>query len=186
MSIKNIFNTNNGTYSSTSQNVVPYKVFHDPKKQLLTPDNKNAYDICCPKTNCKCLLLRANIATWVDLPKELLELPSNLKSLASDKSTNDHNDNELSSDSDSPLQGYWQINNMLEFENIIFSKTVEETGIKYLFCANCINCDLEPLGIHDTNENNSNDDDLIQEAGIFLLATHKGSYDIGEDVISKK
>ncbi|CAJ0650502.1 10520_t:CDS:2, partial [Entrophospora sp. SA101] len=118
--------------------------------------------------------------------KKELELPSNLKSLASDKSTNDHNDNELSSDSDSPLQGYWQINNMLEFENIIFSKTVEETGIKYLFCANCINCDLEPLGIHDTNENNSNNDDLIQEAGIFLLATHKGSYDIGEDVISKK
>ncbi|CAJ0634945.1 3264_t:CDS:2 [Entrophospora sp. SA101] len=46
---------------------------------------------------------------------------------------------------------------------------------------------LQRPEVHDTNENNSiTDNNLIQETGIFLLAAHKGSYDLGENNIHGK
>jgi len=46
------------------------------------------------------------------------------------------------------MQQYWQLSNMMAFENIGFSKTVA-TGLKYLSCADC---DTGPLGYHDTTK----------------------------------
>jgi hypothetical protein len=50
----------------------------------------------------------------------------------------------IKQDQDQPTH-YWTIDDMMKFENIGFCKTVD--GIKFLSCADC---DLGPLGYHDT------------------------------------
>lgn len=42
------------------------------------------------------------------------------------------------------LTDFWLVQNMLDFENLGFSKTVE--GKKFLICADC---EIGPLGWHD-------------------------------------
>ncbi|KAI7872091.1 Mss4 protein-domain-containing protein [Spinellus fusiger] len=56
---------------------------------------------------------------------------------------------------------FWRLGDMMEFENIGFSKTVG--SIKYLSCADC---DIGPLGYHDKNE-------PIQE---YLVSVRRARY----------
>lgn len=53
---------------------------------------------------------------------------------------------------------------MFSFENVGFSKTLNETGVKYLCCADC---ELGPLGYHDTTNNDTKE---------YLIAVDRVSY----------
>ncbi|CAG8577336.1 8653_t:CDS:2 [Diversispora eburnea] len=123
-----------------------YENFSDPPKQLITSENQNSFDIYCPDSSCKGLILRANHGILVERPKEKLRIPD--EQAYADLKTNGFNiKNDTSS---SQLQGFWQLTDMMAFENIGFSKTIIETGIKYLCCAYC---NAGPLGYHDTTAN---------------------------------
>ncbi|KAG9304299.1 hypothetical protein G9A89_019861 [Geosiphon pyriformis] len=113
---------------------VPFKDFSNPKTQLLTSDSRNALYIYCPQPTCRCLILRAKAGTWVERPKKKLNLPN-------ETTETEPSDNIRS------LQPCWRLTEMMEFENIGFSKTIGLSGIKYLSCADC---DVGPLGYHET------------------------------------
>jgi guanine nucleotide exchange factor len=67
-----------------------------------------------------------------------------------------------SSDDEALNQGFWALYDIMAFENIGVSKTID-TGIKYLCCAVC---DVGPLGYNDTKS----------EANEFLIAVDRVSY----------
>lgn len=111
-----------------------YKAIENPLEKLVNESKKNVADILCPKENCKCVILRKNAATLVERDGSKLTLPTS--SLPENAL--------LSPDQDDDIY-FWHVGNMMDFENVGFSTTVGT--IKYLSCADC---DLGPLGYHDT------------------------------------
>ncbi|KAK4057497.1 hypothetical protein OIO90_001566 [Microbotryomycetes sp. JL221] len=117
---------------------------------LTNPNNQtNTQDLYCPRPECRCLLLKAGTAKLVRSHKNDFELPElprpvNTQPLKQTQSN-----------------AYWSVDSPLSFENIGFSRnttlpinstlqtssTTSEEMIKYLICADC---DLGPLGWHDT------------------------------------
>ncbi|CAG8534684.1 5849_t:CDS:2, partial [Cetraspora pellucida] len=145
--------------------------FSDPKAQLVTADNnQNAYDIYCPQPSCRCLLLRTSFGNFVEKPKDkTVLLPSTEKLDPNGTTISKENVNWNGTNSESTSQStveYWQLTDMMAFENIGFSKTVEGSGLKYLCCADC---NIGPIGYHDTN---------AQEKE-YLLVVNRVSYDVG-------
>ncbi|RHZ58177.1 hypothetical protein Glove_375g11 [Diversispora epigaea] len=142
-----------------------YESFSDSPKQLITSENQNSFDIYCPELSCKCLILRAKHGILVERPKEKLKISdepayTDLKGFAIKNDTKNDASNDASS---SQLQGFWQLTDMMAFENIGFSKTIIETGIKYICCADC---NAGPLGYHDTTANEKE----------YLIAVNRVSY----------
>ncbi|CAG8645154.1 7555_t:CDS:2, partial [Scutellospora calospora] len=145
--------------------------FSDPKSQLVTAgNNQNAFDIYCPQPSCKCLLLRTSLGTFVERPKDKTVLPPSNEKLEQNGITNGkENINKNSTNGESTSQSiveYWQLTDMMAFENIGFSKTIEETGLKYICCADC---NIGPIGYHDTK---------AQEKE-YLIVVNRVSYDVG-------
>ncbi|KAG2233277.1 Mss4-like protein [Thamnidium elegans] len=113
-----------------------YKTIENPLEKLVNDLGKNVADILCPKENCKCVILRKNTATLVERDGAKLSLPT---------STLPEN-TLLKPDEDNDTH-FWHVGNMMDFENVGFSTTVGTT--KYLSCADC---DLGPIGYHDTTD----------------------------------
>ncbi|KAI8577690.1 hypothetical protein K450DRAFT_250408 [Umbelopsis ramanniana AG] len=100
-----------------------FTAFATPTTDLVdATNNTNLYDILCPRDNCRCLVLRKGAATLVKRdpikPLDESDVPS----------TNEH---------------FWHVGDMMDFDNVGFSKTVGDT--KFLSCADC---DVGPLGYH--------------------------------------
>ncbi|KAF1803969.1 Mss4-like protein [Mucor lusitanicus] len=110
-----------------------YKSMENPLERLVNESGKNAADVLCPKENCECVILRKNAAVLVERDGSKLALPES--SLPA---------NSLLPDDDTH---FWHVGNMMDFENVGFSTTVGTT--KYLSCADC---DLGPIGYHDTTD----------------------------------
>jgi len=143
--------------------------FTDPQS-LVTAKKQNALDIYCPQTSCKCLILRANIGTLVERPKEKLILPKGQNTtqtfeVLETSETNGKNvvEENIGEGVSPQLQGFWQLTDLMAFENIGFSKTIIETGVKYICCADC---NTGPLGYHDT----------VAKEVEYLVAVDKVSY----------
>ncbi|KAG2189744.1 hypothetical protein INT46_004805 [Mucor plumbeus] len=109
-----------------------YKSLKDPLERLVNEFGKNSADVLCPKENCKCVILRKNAATLVERDGSKLALPESTLSVNSLLDDDTH---------------FWHVGNMMDFENVGFSTTVGTT--KYLSCADC---DLGPIGYHDTSD----------------------------------
>ncbi|KAG2203048.1 hypothetical protein INT47_013264 [Mucor saturninus] len=109
-----------------------FKSIDKPLETLVNESGKNVANILCPKENCQCIILRKNTATLVERDGAKLALP-----ITSVPAT-------LLKDNDTH---FWHVSNMMDFENVGFSTTVGTT--KYLSCADC---DLGPIGYHDTTD----------------------------------
>ncbi|KAJ1807864.1 hypothetical protein LPJ75_004705 [Coemansia sp. RSA 2598] len=108
----------------------------------------NPLDIKCPKSGCRSKIIRKNAASLVyrsprlplpgiggettDAQGQTYEVPEEIASL-------------LPKDATSTDGWFWMLADMFDFENIGFSHV--DRGQKYLSCADC---DLAPLGYHDT------------------------------------
>ncbi|KAJ1913088.1 hypothetical protein IWQ60_009363 [Tieghemiomyces parasiticus] len=105
-------------------------------------DLANKHTLRCPRRGCDSLILRPGTARLVNLDgatsADLTEIPAHLLQ-----------EPQTESRDDSYRDGYWKVDNMMDFENVGFLKTLEGSGIKYLSCADC---DLAPLGFHDTRD----------------------------------
>ncbi|KAI8393660.1 Mss4-like protein [Radiomyces spectabilis] len=112
---------------------VRFDAIKNPLEELVH-SGKNAADILCPKDNCNCMIFRANTATWVERDGSKLSLPDNVLP-----------DNVGPLADDANEIHFWRVTNMMDFENVGFSKAVGP--VKYLSCADC---DIGPLGYHDT------------------------------------
>ncbi|BES96291.1 unnamed protein product [Nesidiocoris tenuis] len=95
--------------------------------ESLIEDGKNNSKITC--TRCPSKILLPQVGTYV--VKEF-NLPLMNRKAESD------------GDSFEEIKDYWQINDMYHFENIGFSKTVDDR--KYLICSDC---EIGPIGWHD-------------------------------------
>uniref|UniRef100_A0A0A9W2B6 Guanine nucleotide exchange factor MSS4 n=1 Tax=Lygus hesperus TaxID=30085 RepID=A0A0A9W2B6_LYGHE len=95
----------------------------------LISDGKNKTTILCSR--CPSKILCPQVGTYV--VKEF-----NLPSM--------HHKAENESDTAEDVKDYWQVNDMYHFENIGFSKTIDDC--KYLICADC---EIGPVGWHDLN-----------------------------------
>ncbi|ORX46530.1 Mss4-like protein [Hesseltinella vesiculosa] len=101
---------------------------------LYNPEtNKNTADIFCPKEGCRCLIIRKNTAVLVERDADKLSLPESV--LPAEANVSD----------DKEDTQFWLLKDMMDFDNVGFSKTVG--SVKFLSCADC---DLGPLGYHDT------------------------------------
>ncbi|SAM07015.1 hypothetical protein [Absidia glauca] len=89
------------------------------------------------KQGCKCVILRKNTAVLVQRDGAKLSLPET--SLPEDALVDQGKDKE-------EIQ-FWCLSEMMDFDNVGFSKTIGT--VKYLSCADC---DLGPIGYHDTAE----------------------------------
>ncbi|ORZ21164.1 Mss4-like protein [Absidia repens] len=97
--------------------------------------NKNKADLLCPKSDCQCVILRKNTAVLVQRDGDKLSLPET--SLPTDAL--------IDQDKDKDEIQFWCLADMMDFDNVGFSKTIGT--VKYLSCADC---DLGPIGYHDT------------------------------------
>ncbi|CAG2164319.1 unnamed protein product [Oppiella nova] len=88
---------------------------------LVDSEGKNSKSLSC--LNCNCLLLRPNIALLKSLPSVMVR--------------------EDSTHGLEVLSDFWMVSDMFQFENMAFSKNVED--MKYLACAEC---DIGPIGWH--------------------------------------
>ncbi|KAG0268342.1 hypothetical protein DFQ27_006965 [Actinomortierella ambigua] len=116
----------------------------------------NRFDIYCPQSTCRSLILRKKTAHIVKRPR------SNLSKEGSDQITeqeqnsipNAQGQEDVAAD---PMLSFWIVKDMMDFDNIGFTKTLP-SGIKLLACADC---DTGPLGYHDTNAASDNREYLI-------------------------
>ncbi|ORY98636.1 Mss4-like protein [Syncephalastrum racemosum] len=105
--------------------------------EKIVSENKNAADLLCPVEGCNCVIMKKDAATLVERPDNKLALPASV--LPASQELQD-----LQID-DGMETHFWRLTNMMDFENIGFSKTVD--SVKYLSCAEC---DVGPVGYHDT------------------------------------
>ncbi|KAJ1663396.1 hypothetical protein IW140_001867 [Coemansia sp. RSA 1813] len=135
----------------------------------------NPLAIGCPRTGCKCTIIRVGAATLVH--RSSIAQPSKEDTAT----TSSHGmpgigapEAELGNLCNIPDQitaligssdgWYWMLTDMMDFENVGFSHSVG--NVKYLSCADC---DLAPLGYHDT---------ALAKAGTkeFLIAADRVAY----------
>jgi len=86
-------------------------------EESFAPGETNLQGLSCPLCNCK--ILKPGLATLVE--KEIL--------LPKEKKQTENDQNEV-------INLFWKITNMMHFENIGFTNTVELKH-KYLTCADC-------------------------------------------------
>ncbi|KAJ1852738.1 hypothetical protein LPJ73_002771 [Coemansia sp. RSA 2703] len=117
---------------------------------------KNPLTIKCPKAGCRSKVIRAHAATLVQRsPRTQLPAIGATESLPS--KLPDEIAALLPADTPSSEGGwFWMLKDMMEFENIGFSHLVD--GQKYLSCADC---DLAPLGYHDTTVTDAQDKEYL-------------------------
>ncbi|KAL0073886.1 Mss4-like protein [Phycomyces blakesleeanus] len=113
---------------------VTFKSIVDPLTTIISAE-KNAADLLCPKESCNCIIMRKNTAILVERDGEKLSFPEQNLGLDIAQGTETRPEE----------THFWKLKDMMDFENIGFSKTVGT--IKYLSCADC---DIGPLGYHDT------------------------------------
>ena len=94
----------------------------------LVEEGKNRLKVTCPC--CDCAILVPKAATFIQKEQEIPHM----------KKTENPGDTELIND-------FWMVQDMFHFENIGFLKAVK--NMKYLICADC---EVGPLGWHDTND----------------------------------
>ncbi|KAJ1720616.1 hypothetical protein LPJ53_004780 [Coemansia erecta] len=117
---------------------------------------RNPLTIKCPKTGCKSKVIRAQAATLVQR-KPRTELPAIGAAEPLPSELPDEIAALLPANTSSADGGwFWMLNDMMEFENIGFSHLVD--GQKYLSCADC---DLAPLGYHDTTVAGAQDKEYL-------------------------
>lgn len=129
------------------------RYFKGGMSDLVDPkDGTNKVNLYCPRAECRCLLLRAGVGTWVQgTTKHDIELPDLPRPISAPPPKH------LPA---SQRPGYWSVSSPLAFENIGFSRDAAApppssssssasaaANIKYLTCADC---DHGPLGWHDT------------------------------------
>ncbi|KAF9406579.1 hypothetical protein BGZ76_006310 [Entomortierella beljakovae] len=135
----------------------------------------NAFDVYCPQESCRCKILLNSAATVVSREKSKLVLPqlpaiaaavstiNEVTSANEDSTTTRSNNDTTSTQSNSnistteELQLFWRVTDMMAFENIGFSKKLPD-GKQFLSCADC---DIGPLGYHDTTEPRTGKEYLI-------------------------
>ncbi|KAK9764805.1 hypothetical protein K7432_007402 [Basidiobolus ranarum] len=127
----------------------------DALSSIVTEEGCNAYDLYCPLEDCRCLILRKGVGKLVDAESELPELPDLPRLLNSTQERK-----EVSSEFQNK---YWSLSDMMSFENVGFSRTLSNTGVKYLICADC---DVGPLGYHKS----------LQQPKDFRLAIERVCY----------
>ncbi|XP_055637768.1 guanine nucleotide exchange factor MSS4 homolog [Toxorhynchites rutilus septentrionalis] len=104
-----------------------------PNMTELIENEKNKTDVKC--THCDSLILKPASARYVESEYDLPE-PH-----AKKRSTTAGGPVEFACET---LKDFWVVNDMFTFENIGFSRTVDNT--KYLICADC---EIGPVGYHD-------------------------------------
>ncbi|CAG2100185.1 unnamed protein product [Medioppia subpectinata] len=107
---------------TTAEEELPQSLVTDCETSLVDGEGKNSLSLSC--LHCDCLLLRPNIALFKSLPEMLL------------RRDGERSEVEVLSD-------FWMVTDMFQFENMAFSKNVED--VKYLACAEC---DIGPIGWH--------------------------------------
>ncbi|KAJ1795842.1 hypothetical protein LPJ59_004110 [Coemansia sp. RSA 2399] len=141
----------------------------------MTDSPTNPLAIGCPRVGCKCTIIRAGAATLVQRNKapstEEEDTQSNDATMPGIGAPNAELNSSSVPDQITALIGtsaaggwYWMLSDMMDFENVGFSHTVGT--VKYLSCADC---DLAPLGYHDT---------ALATAGTkeFLIAANRVVY----------
>jgi hypothetical protein len=103
--------------------------------------NRNIGKILC--NHCNCLILNVSKATYVQVEHELPVVKQRKSEIVAAE-----NGTFLKE----PIQHYWLVNDMLTFENIGFTHTIDNK--KYLLCADC---EIGPLGY----QNQDNKDELF-------------------------
>lgn len=126
------------------------------KNDVVDDEELNSKTLKCPRSECRSVILKPRHAKWTTTDSKYT-LPSFRKDAAT--STTKPTD-------------FWVLHDMMSFENIGFSKTVAQDGsivptdatsseepvvnfppgVKFLSCADC---DVGPLGYHDTSYTNS-------------------------------
>ncbi|KAF9901324.1 hypothetical protein BX616_002295 [Lobosporangium transversale] len=155
-----------------------YSAFPDEQDLIETHAEKqvNKFDIYCPQESCRCKILLASAAELVQREKSKLALPklplldaavSTIEEVESEGNVinNDTTDGDESekttvtttTTTEEELQSFWKVTNMMSFENIGFSKKLPN-GIQFLSCADC---DIGPLGYHDTSASGAAKEYLI-------------------------
>ncbi|KAJ2557678.1 hypothetical protein EV175_001198 [Coemansia sp. RSA 1933] len=112
----------------------------------------NPLAIGCPRVGCKCTIIRAGAATLVQRETSAKTSTESTGSTvmpaigAPDAELNSSNvPDQITVITGSSDGWYWMLTDMMDFENVGFSHAIG--SIKYLSCADC---DLAPLGYHDT------------------------------------
>ncbi|KAJ2704979.1 hypothetical protein FB645_002843 [Coemansia sp. IMI 203386] len=126
----------------------------------------NPLDIKCPKNICQSKIIRKNAATLV-YRQPRVPLPGIGESTVVEGKTFDvpqEISKLLPPDTESVNGWFWLLTDMFHFENIGFSHV--DDGQKYLSCADC---DLAPLGYHDTTVVNANEKE-------YLIAINRVAY----------
>ncbi|ORZ32622.1 Mss4-like protein [Catenaria anguillulae PL171] len=124
---------------TASQTSTPMHLEHrasiaEESMPLITGDGLNTYRIYCPNPLCKCLILREKHGRHVRQPAKF-DMPSMPQTQAQSVPA-------PSVQADQGEADFFEIKDMMSFENIGFSKTVHQS-VKFLSCADC---DLGPLG----------------------------------------
>ncbi|OZJ06891.1 hypothetical protein BZG36_00253 [Bifiguratus adelaidae] len=115
--------------------------------QRVADGDRNKVDIYCPRQACRSKILRAGNAQLVERNAMMVLFPSD-QALHPEATINNEKPQDAAASATAPTSTpsttrYWKVQNMMTFENIGFSKTVD--NVKYLSCADC---DLGPLGYH--------------------------------------
>lgn len=147
--------------TSQSATVSPGQLHASPNVEMLVDEHgRNKDSLYCPRGACKCLLLKAGAAFWVErsvapvcfsfrvFSFEKARLTDQAQLLDQTvKPTPCPPDFPPPVDPEQSMIGYWsaQPPSALTFENVGFSKSLG--SIKFLTCADC---DCGPLGWHDT------------------------------------
>ncbi|KAJ3328489.1 hypothetical protein HDU76_009869 [Blyttiomyces sp. JEL0837] len=114
---------------------------------LVSEDGHNTLPVYCPRPSCKSKVLQAKVAhkstldTKIDLP--LITTTGN--------------------EQPTP-EFYWEVNDMMAFENVAFSHTLPGTGHRLLACADC---ETGPIGIQPEGKPN-----------VFLICPDRVKYTV--------
>ncbi|KAJ2054960.1 hypothetical protein GGI03_006445, partial [Coemansia sp. RSA 2337] len=107
----------------------------------------NPLAVKCPTDRCKCVVLQSKTATLVQRKprKKLPEIASDLFKSPDIPEVVKRMMSTPKSDEKPKDDYYWMVTDIMAFDNVGVSRIVD--GIKYLSCADC---DLAPIGYHDT------------------------------------
>ncbi|KAG0238347.1 hypothetical protein BGW42_005580 [Actinomortierella wolfii] len=115
----------------------------------------NKFDIYCPQSSCRSLILRKKTAHIVQRPRSNLSKEGSQQIEGRPEIQEQSSGNE--EDTADAMLSFWVVRDMMDFDNVGFTKTLP-SGIKLLACADC---DTGPLGYHDTNAAPENKEYLI-------------------------
>ncbi|KAI9502115.1 hypothetical protein GGI25_003584 [Coemansia spiralis] len=119
---------------------------------------KNPLAIGCPRPGCKCTIIRANVATLVQRNPQTQQPDGALPAVGADILLKPELPVEVAGlfSSGGASGWYWMLTDMMDFENVGFSHKVGD--LKFLSCADC---DLAPLGYHNTSVESADKEFLV-------------------------